>query len=71
MKNVLRGTVGLVVGMGMTLSVAVPALAQPGGGKADIMLERIEERTTYWTLVLHVTKGELIAYGAAVRENNE
>ena len=71
MKTVGRYVVGLVVGLGLSLSLALPAMAQPSGGKADIIQGRIEERTTYWTLVLQVTKGELIAYGAAVRENNK
>ena len=71
MKTVGRYVVGLVVGLGLSLSLALPAMAEPSGGKPAIILERIEERTTYWTLVLQVTKGELIAYGAAVRENNK
>jgi len=65
-----RGIVGLIVGLAVSLSIAGPALAEPGGGKAAIMLERIEAQITYQTLVLQATKAELIAYGAAVRENN-
>ena len=34
------------------------------------MVERLMEQVTYQTLVLQATKAELIAYGAAVRENN-
>lgn len=70
MKTFTRSIVGLVVGLSLGLSMAMPASAQPGA-KAAIVQERIEERTTYWTLVLHVTKAELIAHGEAVRENNE
>ena len=71
MQSIVRGTVGLVIGLGLSLSIAIPALAEPGGGKAAIILERIEAQITYQTLVLQATKAELIAYGAAVRENNE
>ncbi len=71
MKTIRRYAVGLVVGLGLSLSLVLPAMAQPGGGKADIILGRVEEQTTYWTQVLQVTKGELIAYGDAVRENNK
>ena len=70
MNTGLRGMVGVLLGISLGLSAVMPAFAEPGG-KAAIVLERVEERTTYWTLVLHVTKGELIAYGEAVRENNE
>jgi hypothetical protein len=44
-------------------------MAEPGG-KAGIVLERIEAQVTYQTLVLQATKNELIAYGQVVRENN-
>ena len=71
MKTNGRSTVGLVVGLGLSLGMVVPALAEPSGGKAAIILERIVERTTYWTLVLQNTEAELIAYGEAVRENNK
>ena len=71
MTTVGRYTVGLVVGLGLSLALALPALAEPSGGKAAIILGRIEERTTYWTLVLQNTEAELIAYGEAVRENNK
>jgi hypothetical protein len=71
MKTVLRSTVGLLVGLGLSLSLVLPAAAEPGGGKAAIILERIEAQITYQTLVLQATKAELIAYGAAVRENNK
>ena len=70
MQTIVRYTVGLVIGLGLSLSIAIPALAEPGGGKAAIILERIEAQITYQTLVLQATKAELIAYGAAVRENN-
>jgi hypothetical protein len=70
MQTIVRRTVGLVVGLGLSLSLAIPAFAEPGGGKAAIILERIEAQITYQTLVLQATKAELIAYGAAVRENN-
>lgn len=65
-----RSIVGLFLGLSLGLSVVMPALAEPGGGKAAIILERIEAQITYQTLVLQATKAELIAYGAAVRENN-
>ena len=70
MKTCARSIVGLLLGLSVGLSVALPASAQPGGGKAAIILERIEAQVTYQTLVLQATKAELIAYGQAVRENN-
>ena len=51
--------------MSALVVVALPAAAEPGGGKAAIILERIEAQITYQTLVLQATKNELIAYGAA------
>jgi hypothetical protein len=69
MNSMRRGVVGLVVGLGLSLSLALPAFAEPGG-KAGVVLDRIDAQITYQTLVLQVTKNELIAYGAAVRANN-
>ena len=68
-EDPVRSIVGLVVGLGLSLSLALPAGAEPTG-RAAIVVERLMEQVTYQTLVLQATKAELIAYGQAVRENN-
>lgn len=66
MNAIQRCTVGLLLGLGLSLSMALPAFAEPGA-KAAIVLERIEEQIAYRTAVLMVTKAELQAIADAVR----
>ena len=65
----LAASSALYSGSVLGLAAVMPATAEPTG-RAAIVVERLMEQVTYQTLVLQNTKAELIAYGAAVRENN-